>query len=95
MVSGGKRATAPCGHLGEHVTTNFVVCLAGCDKPKKPEPAPRTIDLYDEGDWFDDEPTVPGLKPGCTVGAFHDLELTGFTAAGSAKWRCIDCGWCS
>lgn len=26
----GKRGTAPCGHEGEHVTMNMVVCPLGC-----------------------------------------------------------------
>jgi hypothetical protein len=27
----GKKATAPCGHEGEHVFNNYVKCLRGCD----------------------------------------------------------------
>ncbi len=32
----GKRATAPCGHDGEHVTPNMVACSLGCPDPRKP-----------------------------------------------------------
>lgn len=27
----GKAGTAPCGHPGEHLTTNYVRCGRGCD----------------------------------------------------------------
>lgn len=27
----GKLGTAPCGHPGEYVTTNYVRCTAGCE----------------------------------------------------------------
>ncbi len=30
----GKRALAPCGHQGEHVTASMVVCPLGCSGPK-------------------------------------------------------------
>lgn len=34
----GKSAQAPCGHPGEHVTANFVVCLERCHlAPPRPE----------------------------------------------------------
>ncbi len=44
----GKVTKAPCGHKGEHVFGNFVVCLEGCDseavpeeiEPEKTEPLP-------------------------------------------------------
>lgn len=30
----GKSAIAPCGHRGEHITTNYIACREGCDSPK-------------------------------------------------------------
>jgi hypothetical protein len=28
----GKIGVAPCGHRGEHLTTNYVQCLEGCEE---------------------------------------------------------------
>ena len=36
----GKISTAPCGHIGEHITANYVQCLAGCDRVAPAAPAP-------------------------------------------------------
>lgn len=41
-MSDGKKALAPCGHVGEHVTTNIVICPR-CDKGAVPEPVEREI----------------------------------------------------
>lgn len=38
----GKIARAPCGHWGEHVTTNIVTC-PDCDKVAAPEAVEREI----------------------------------------------------
>ena len=37
MSSTGKPGTAPCGHPGEHITTNYVQCKQGCDGAAIPE----------------------------------------------------------
>lgn len=30
----GAKGVAPCGHPGEHITTNMVLCGQGCDRPR-------------------------------------------------------------
>jgi hypothetical protein len=44
----GKKAKAPCGHDGEHVTANIVTCPR-CDRQAAPEPIERetTTRIFD------------------------------------------------
>lgn len=32
----GKMGTAPCGHVGEHLSMSYVRCLEGCEGPADP-----------------------------------------------------------
>lgn len=40
----GKRGVAPCGHLGEHLTANFVRCTEGCVDDIAPDDSEITLD---------------------------------------------------
>lgn len=43
----GAKGVAPCGHQGEHITTNMVLCGQGCDRPKKRCPHALSDERYD------------------------------------------------
>lgn len=84
----GKRGTAPCGHEGEHITTNYVRCGQGCDSagagdvsngvPTHVEPE-RTVPICPFHDCFD--VTAEIVK----WGSEYDEN-------GQALWLCRGCG---
>lgn len=89
----GKLGTAPCGHVGEHVTPAFVTCLDGCD------------DVAGEGDESSGVPepiVAERTKPICAwaKGPMPDCDGTGDVVMwgpefqdmnGNDMWTCRKC----
>jgi hypothetical protein len=73
----GAPGRAPCGHRGEHLTTNYVRCVEGCEDLSSG--VPRTAK---------DSTT----RPICShCGSGDVLVYRGFTVEGMDLWHCKGC----
>lgn len=80
----GKSGTAPCGHAGEHLTTNYVRCGQGCDDVTKSDGVPEQLELEL------DRVTLPL----CSNCGSHQVVKWGpeFRSGGKDLWQCMSCG---
>ena len=74
-MGNGKRGTAPCGHEGEHIVSQYVHC-------------PR-CDVSDGVPVHIDPEKTLDLCPHC--GSDDLQVYHGFTMGGNDLWHCIDC----